>query len=695
MDDRSVDRFGELNTALLAILPRELRTQTARIDPASQSTFLAENINSEELVRYIAAERQRYLAFIFVPYLYGTTIRGIAAAGDRAFLQPCLHDEAYAYLKPIERAFQQARGLFFNSPGELEIARRIYGPGILGKSHLVGSGIEVLAVSDVAGTLPGGLAPGRYFLCLGRRDATKGVDMLVDAFARARERTGDMQLVLAGPGERSYADPENGIIDLGFVSDEERATLLSAALALAQPSTNESFSRVMMESWSYRTPVIVDGRCVATSEAVTSSGGGWIAADDGAWQDVIANVAHTSAEQRSRLAERGHAYARRVADWDAVVQRYADVFAGSPYEFNLAPRKTIHQVLETLEYGDAISNHALALRDRLRQRGFQSDILVKTVGERVSDEVRVFDAKMLTGIDAIVYHHSTGSELTDIVIDSKLPTAMIYHNITPSAFFARYRPELAVKLDEGRAQLAGLRGAFPLYLGDSQFNADELIELGFENVQVLPICLDYARFDAEGDAGVARRLSDGRNNILFVGRCAPNKGHAELIEILARLNASGSNARLILAGRYDGNEAYFSELQALCARLGVIGDVVFTGLITDAELLSYYRNSHLFLSMSDHEGFCVPLIEAMQFDLPIVAYGATAVRETMGEAGVVLNDKEDPEAIAALIRIVIGDAGLREQMLVTQRRRREDFDASKTLRLFDAYIDELLQIVPA
>ncbi len=695
VDDRSVERFGELNNALLAIPPHDLRAHTARIDPASQATFLAENINSEELVRYIASERQRYLAFIFVPYLYGTTMRGMEAAGDRAFLQPCLHDEAYAYLTPIERAFQQARGILFNSPGELEIARRIYGPGILRKSHLVGSGVEVLPATDVEAPLPEGLVAKRYFLCLGRRDATKGVDMLVDAFVRARAETGDVQLVLAGPGERSYADPENGIVDLGFVSDDERATLLSGAIALAQPSTNESFSRVMMESWAYKTPVIVDARCVATSEAVASSGGGWIAADDVHWRELLASVARESSDRRESLAELGRAYAARVADWDAVVQRYDDIFRGAPYEMRAAERKTIHQVLETLEYGDAISNHALALRDRLRERGFRSDILVKTVGERVTGEVRVFNRAMLQSVDAIVYHHSTGSELTDAVIAANVPTAMIYHNITPSEFFARYRPELAIKLDEGRAQLAGLRDAFTLSLGDSQFNADELIELGFNNVGVLPICLDYRRFDAPADAGVARRLSDGRNNMLFVGRVAPNKGHADLIRILGKLDASASNTRLILAGRYDGNEAYYSELQTLAAQLGISHDVVFTGLITDADLLAYYRNSHLFVSMSDHEGFCVPLIEAMEFDLPIVAYGATAVGETMGDAGIVIADKSDHEAIAALIRILIGDEKLREQVLTSQRKRREEFTAAKTLRVFDGFIDRLLEAVPA
>jgi glycosyltransferase involved in cell wall biosynthesis len=147
--------------------------------------------------------------------------------------------------------------------------------------------------------------------------------------------------------------------------------------------------------------------------------------------------------------------------------------------------------------------------------------------------------------------------------------------------------------------------------------------------------------------------------------------------------------RLLLAGRYDGNESYFAELQALAAHLGVFDDVIFTGLITDAQLLAYYRGSHVFLSLSDHEGFCVPLIEAMWFDLPVIALGSSAVGETMGSAGIVLRDKADYDAIGALIRIVIGDTSLRETILAAQRRRRRDFDAETTLATFDRIVDTL------
>jgi glycosyltransferase involved in cell wall biosynthesis len=655
----------------------------------SQATFLAENINSDELAAYIERERRRYRAFVFLPYLYGTTLRGIAVAGDRAYLQPCLHDEVYAYLRPVQRAVHLARGLLFNSPGEAALAARIYGPGIAHKSHVVGSGVEILHAPEATATLPNRLLRARYILCLGRRDATKGVDMLVNAFARARSQVGDLTLVLAGPGDRSYDDPAQDVVDLGFVSDDQRASLLANAIALAAPSTNESFSRVMMEAWAYRRPVIVNGRCEATRGAVEASNGGWTATTEESWAQTLADVARLSADVRAAAAERGREYALRIADWDAVVARYADIFDERPARKSRS-QSTVHQVLETLEFGDAISNHALALRDRLRARGYRSDILVRTVGILVIDQARVFETQTLRHADAIVYHHSTGSDMTQGVIDAHVPTAMIYHNITPSSFFVRYRPELAMKLEAGRAQLAKLRDDFEISLGDSGFNADELRSLGFKHVDVLPICLDFRRFDTVPDAAVASRLADGRQNVLFVGRFAPNKAHHDLISVLARLRASGSNVRLILAGRYDGNEAYFTELRALADQLGVFDDVVFTGLITDAELLAYYQGSQVFVSLSDHEGFCVPLVEAMCFDLPVIAYGSSAVAETMGNSGIVLLDKSDHDAIAALTRIVIGDEALRNTIIATQRARRDDFRVDKTLATFDRIVDRLL-----
>jgi glycosyltransferase involved in cell wall biosynthesis len=688
LDQRGAATFDELNGSLLAVDPQRLRMDIARIPQTSQQTFLTENINSSPLVQYVAESRDQYLRFLFLPYLYGTTLRGIAAAGSRAVLQPCLHDESYAYLRPVERSIHRVPLLLFNSEGERDLAQRIYGPGIRHKSIVVGSGVEVLNAPVGTAPLPDGLTPGNFALYLGRRDATKGVDLLIRAFRRLD--VPGFKLVLAGPGNGSYTEGDS-IIDVGFVDPELRSSLLGSAAFLAQPSVNESFSRVMMEMWAYEKPVIAHARCMATAGAVERAGGGLLADTESEWTEAMVTLANLSTTEREKIGRAGRSYASEFADWTSVIDRYVTAFSPTTSRSTVAAgtTKAIHQVVETLEYGDAISNHAIAIRDHLREQGYLSDILVRHVGALVIDEARRFSDEIIASSNALIYHHSIGSELTASVVRSQLPTLMIYHNITPAVYFRRLRPELADRLDEGRADLAALNDSFAVLAADSQFNADELAELGYEDVHVLPIVADYRRFDVDPNPDIVRLMADDHKNMLFVGRYAPNKALQDLIRVLAALRRVGTHVRLVLAGRYDGNESYYAELRAEALNLGVLDAVVFTGLITDADLLAYYRGADIFLSLSEHEGFCVPLVEAMAFDIPIIAFASSAIGETLGSAGILLRDKSDPEAIAALIRIVLEDQKLQVKVLQSQRQRLRQFSADRTFEVLDDLVARL------
>jgi len=691
VDQRAAQSFDTLNAALLGFDAKRLRMETGRTPLTSHLTFLTENINSASMMRYIAANRETYRRFLFLPYLYGTTIRGISAAGSRAVLLPCLHDESYAYLRPVERAVHRVPLLLFNSEGERDLALQIYGPGIGHKCVVVGSGVEVLHAPFGESVLPPGVEPGKFILSLGRRDATKGTDLLVRAF-RAAELA-DMKLVLAGPGNVSYADGAS-VVDLGFVDEDLRSVLLRQAAFLAQPSTNESFSRVIMESWAYERPVIAHARCLATAGAVARSGGGMSADTVDDWVAALRHLAALPESDRAYLGSLGKKYAVENADWSVVVDRYLAAFndAGPLVESQgRANRFAVHQVLETLEYGDAISNHAIAIRDHLRSRGYLSDILVGHVGPLVIDEARVFYPELLASSQALIYHHSIGTELTAQVVDSCLPTLMIYHNITPASFFRRLRPELAKRLDEGRADLGKLNQTFAVVAADSEFNAEELRELGYAEVDVLPIVADYRRFDVDPDFDAVAQVSDGQKTMLFVGRYAPNKSLHELIDVLAYLRRAGSATRLVLAGRYDGNESYYAELRAKALELGVFESVIFTGLISDAQLLAYYLSADVFVSLSDHEGFCVPLVEAMAFGIPIIAFGSSAIPETLGKTGLLLTDKSDLSEVAALVRIVLEDEALQRTIVNDQRRRLAEFSSARTLAKVDELMSKLME----
>src|SRR5205085_7183387 len=425
--------------------------------------------------------------------------------------------------------FRAAQALLFNSDGEMELALKLFGPGIYSRSHVVGEGIERTHYEpeQLTRALPASLRATPFVLYLGRRDRVKNVDLLTRAFAqfKAARTESRLQLVPAGPGAASFN--ADGVHDLGLVSDETKAALLAHARALAQPSRNESFSRTIMEAWSAGRPVIAHRECLATAIAVERAGGGWLAADADEWAQLFDRIGAANDEELTALGARGRAYAAAHADWDRTIARYetllgltteqsANVRASS----SLGPR-AIHQLLPDIVFGDAISNQARAIREHLRAFGYESEIFVKRRDPRMAAEAQLFDETQPAPADALLYHHSIGSELTAFAIAHEGPKCLIYHNVTPAEFFAPYRPGFAWMLEMGRAHLPRLARHFHVSVGDSAFNAAELAACGFRAPGVLPIIVDPDKWNIAPDTELLARLQDGRTNILFVGRIAP------------------------------------------------------------------------------------------------------------------------------------------------------------------------------
>jgi glycosyltransferase involved in cell wall biosynthesis len=254
-----------------------------------------------------------------------------------------------------------------------------------------------------------------------------------------------------------------------------------------------------------------------------------------------------------------------------------------------------------------------------------------------------------------------------------------YHNITPAAFFAPYDPGLFRLAALGRRELATLAGRVDLALGDSEFNRQELASLGFEPTGVMPIAVNTARItNGPPRPALERILSDGLINILFVGRIVPNKkieDHIRLAEMYKRY--IDSYYRFIFVGRYDGLPRYYSQVRALIAEYDMLPDRFwFTGPVPDEDLAAFYRWADAYVSLSEHEGFCVPLVEAMAADVPIVAYSAGAVPETLGGAGILFAPK-DLEVAAELLGSVVYDRDVRARVLEGQRRRLQDFSPAR------------------
>jgi glycosyltransferase involved in cell wall biosynthesis len=325
--------------------------------------------------------------------------------------------------------------------------------------------------------------------------------------------------------------------------------------------------------------------------------------------------------------------------------------------------------------GDAIGDSARKVRDMLRAMGHDSDLFALTIDDDLRGDVRPFADPAATRGDVTIFHFALPSPMTARFAALDGVKILQYHNITPAAFFAPYDPQLFRLAALGRRELATLAGHVDLALGDSDFNRRELEALGFTRTGVLPIAVNTERITAAPPRPALERiLRDGLINVLFVGRIVPNKkieDHIRLAEIYKRY--VDSYYRFIFVGRYDGVPRYYDQVRALIAEYDMLPDRFwFTGPVPDEDLAAFYRWADAYVSLSEHEGFCVPLVEAMAADVPVVAYAAGAVPETLGGAGLLFAPK-DLELAAELLGSVVYDRGVRARVLDGQRRRLQDF----------------------
>ena len=351
----------------------------------------------------------------------------------------------------------------------------------------------------------------------------------------------------------------------------------------------------------------------------------------------------------------------------------------------------IDQWVPALHRGDAIGDSARLMRDAFRSWGHQADVYALELDEDLRGDGRAWsDWRPGSASDAVILHYALPSPLTQALQAHRGRRALIHHNITPPEFFAGYDDEMVRICRIGREELATLKGHVDLALGDSEFNREELEAAGFTRTGVLPIYLDFARYaEAPGDV-LARDLADGRTNVLFVGRLVPNKRHDDLIRMAAYWKRYITpDVRLVLVGKPPRRPGYLDALQALTSELGLTPwEVVFTGHLEHRDLLACYRTAHVFVSMSEHEGFGVPLVESMLMDVPVLAYRAGAVPGTLGRGGVLFDEKEFDE-VAEMAWRLAARGPLRTAVLEAQTRRRDHFAPAAVEASLKAYVDSL------
>jgi L-malate glycosyltransferase len=348
----------------------------------------------------------------------------------------------------------------------------------------------------------------------------------------------------------------------------------------------------------------------------------------------------------------------------------------------------VNQWVPAAHRGDAIGDSARRVRGLLRAMGHQSDLFALTIDDDLRGDVRPFAAADAAAGDLTIFHYALPSPMTEAFAGLRRGRILQYHNVTPAHFFAPYHAGVFRLASVGRQELATLAGRTDMALGDSAYNAAELDALGFDNTGVFPIAVDLSRIvDAPRRPALEQVLEDGPLNFLFVGRIVPNKkieDHIRLAEVYKRY--VDVDYRFIFVGRTDGIPRYYDMIRALIAEYQMPTDrFVFTGPVPDEDLATYYRTASVYISLSEHEGFCVPLLEAMAADVPVLAYGATAVPDTLGGAGVQFTPK-DLEVAAELLGALAYDQPLRRQVIAGQRRRLVDFGDARIQEALGALV---------
>jgi glycosyltransferase involved in cell wall biosynthesis len=351
----------------------------------------------------------------------------------------------------------------------------------------------------------------------------------------------------------------------------------------------------------------------------------------------------------------------------------------------------VNQWVPAAHKGDAIGDSARRVRDLLRAMGHRSEVYALTMDDALQGDVLPFGEPSAKAGELTIFHYALPSPMTAAFASLRSGRVLQYHNVTPAAYFAPYDPALFRLASLGRAELGTLVGHVDLALGDSNYNRRELEAMGFARTGVFPIAVDTDRMTLPVHRPALESiLDDGLVNFLFVGRIAPNKkieDHIRLAEVYKR-NVD-AYYRFIFVGRYDVVPRYYSMIRALMSEFRLLNDrFVFTGAIPDEELAIYYRHAAVYISLSEHEGFCVPLVEAMAADVPVLAYAAAAVPDTLGGAGVQFAPK-DLEYAAELLGSLAFDDDLRARVIAGQRRRLADFGDTRVTRELAALVHQL------
>lgn len=329
VEDIAVRRFPvrRRDTAAFDRVNRRLM-EGQHLSLQEEKTFVEEMVNSPQLYEYLKDASDDYALYVFIPYMFGTTYYGMQACPEKSVLIPCFHDEAYLYLRLFRQAYIQARGIIYNAMPEMELANKVY-DFTTTEQICMGIGMDTNICADADAFRKAYRIQKPFLLYAGRKDAGKNVHTLLRYFAEYKQRHGDsdLQLVLIGGGSIEIpASVRDDVYDLGFVSRQDKYDAMAAAELLCQPSHNESFSLVIMESWLCGRPVLVHSQCAVTRDFARRANGGLYFQNYFEFEGCVQYIL-THPEQARTMGQNGGAFVRENFDWDVIVEKYRAFFA--------------------------------------------------------------------------------------------------------------------------------------------------------------------------------------------------------------------------------------------------------------------------------------------------------------------------------------------------------------------------------
>jgi L-malate glycosyltransferase len=346
----------------------------------------------------------------------------------------------------------------------------------------------------------------------------------------------------------------------------------------------------------------------------------------------------------------------------------------------------IDQVTPDLVARDAVGAHILNVQRAILSRGIESEIFYEDAADDMLSLGRPIE-EMFEAVPnrSLLFQAAIGSPGFDLIRQVNDPVMIHYHNMTPASLLESWEPNISAGVSLGRRQLAAFAPRCSLGLAVSHYNERELIDLGYSPTAVAPLLLDMSHDRTRVDHDLLKKLNSQKGpdapSLLFVGKVSPHKAPHDLVAMLSALRELYyPHATLTLVGTPLGT-TYLEALESYIAILGLEDAVIFAGGVSSEELEAYWQSADVFVCASEHEGFCAPLVEAMGHGVPVITFGSSAIPETVGTAGLVLNQKS-PQFFAAAVHRVLRDDTLRSRLIDAGIQRSQFFDLEEAMQRF-------------